>query len=64
MLPILIHTKNQIILNYVSEVEYMEFYRDMFPVDSFEERGHQEQQKANGIFCSIDENKRSSFFIF
>ena len=45
--------KNNILREYSEEISPMDFYRDMFPVGSFEEKGHQEQEKANGILCSI-----------
>lgn len=35
------------------EVHYMEFYRDLFPVGSFEKRGIYETGKYNGIAISI-----------
>lgn len=35
------------------EVSYMDFYRDIFPVGSFEERGVYENRKYNGIAVSI-----------
>jgi hypothetical protein len=35
------------------EVSYMDFYRDLFPVGSFEERGVYEDGKYNGIAVSI-----------
>lgn len=35
------------------EISYMDFYRDIFPVGSFEERGVYEQGKYNGIAVSI-----------
>ncbi len=46
--------KNNLLAAFAPEVSPMDFYRDMFPVGSFEEEGHQEQNKANGILCSID----------
>lgn len=45
--------KNILLKQYVAEVSPMDFYRDMFPAGSFEEEGRQDQQKANGILCSI-----------
>lgn len=46
------------------EISPMEFYRDMFPAGSFEERGHLEQGKANGILCSIKDGTGRHFVIF
>ena len=33
------------------EVHYMDFYRDIFPEGSFEERGEYEDGKYNGRVC-------------
>lgn len=46
------------------EVSPMEFYRDMFPVGSFEERGYKEQQRANGILCSIKDGVGRHSLVF
>ena len=35
------------------EVHYMDFYRDIFPEGSFEERGEYEDGKYNGIAIAI-----------
>jgi hypothetical protein len=40
-------------------VEPYDFYRDIFPVGSFERLGHQEDEKPNGIILSIDDDKTS-----
>lgn len=53
MSEILYTEKNILFRQYAEEVAPMDFYRDMFPAGSFEEQGHQEQEKANGILCSI-----------
>lgn len=45
--------KDLLFKQYVAEVSPMDFYRDMFPAGSFEEEGRQDQQRANGIICSI-----------
>ena len=40
----------------LSEVSYKDFYRDIFPKGSFEDKGIYEQGKYNGIFtlmCKI-----------
>ena len=46
--------KNEYLTEHYSEVTPMAFYRDMFPVSSFERRGHHEDTKANGILTVID----------
>ena len=42
----------------------MEFYRDVFPIGSFENSGEYEQGKANGILCSIKDKKGQNQLIF
>lgn len=39
------------------EVHYMDFYRDIFPEGSFEERGEYEDGKYNGIAIAIEDRK-------
>lgn len=56
--------KNNILKEYVDEVTPLEFYRDMFPVGSFEEEGHQKQGKANGVLCSVQDGKGKHSLIF
>lgn len=48
----------------IKEVAPLEFYRDMFPEGSFEEKGHQEQGKANGILCSIKDGVGRHSLVF
>ena len=48
----------------VVKVSPMDFYRDMFPVGSFEERGRQDQQRANGILCSIKDGVGRHSLVF
>lgn len=40
------------------EVHYMDFYRDIFPEGSFEERGEYEDGKYNGIAIAIEKGSR------
>ena len=40
-----------------NEVSHMEFYRDVFPVGSFEERGVYENGKYNGIAVAIEQGE-------
>ena len=40
------------------EVHYMDFYRDIFPVGSFEERGEYEDGKYNGIAIAIEKGSK------
>lgn len=45
---------------YADEVHYMDFYRDIFPVGSFEEKGIYEDGKYNGIAVSVGEGKNKT----
>lgn len=56
--------KNIVCRRYAEEVSPMDFYRDMFPVGSFEEEGRQDQQRANGILCSIKDGVGRHSLIF
>ena len=47
---------------YCEEVDYKSFYRDVFPVGSFEEKGVYEDGKYNGITCTIDQLNSKSFY--
>lgn len=49
---------NGFLENLYEEVSYEEFYRELFPVGSFEERGIYEDGKYNGIAVSIGEGKK------
>lgn len=40
------------------EVHYMDFYRDIFPEGSFEERGEYEDGKYNGIAIAIEKGRK------
>lgn len=42
------------------EVSYMDFYRDLFPVGSFEKKGVYEDGKYNGIAVSIQQGGRKT----
>ena len=56
--------KNEYLTEHYSEVTPMAFYRDMFPVGSFERRGHHEDAKANGILTVIDGDKARNYIVF
>lgn len=56
--------KNDYLVEHYTEVTPMEFYRDMFPVGSFERRGHHEDAKANGILTVIDGDKARNYIVF
>lgn len=43
----------------LSEVSYRDFYRDIFPVGSFEKKGVYENGKYNGIIVEVTKEKKS-----
>lgn len=43
----------------LEEVSYRDFYRDIFPVGSFEEKGIYETGKYNGIIVEVTDEKKS-----
>jgi len=45
--------KNEYLIQYTEEVEADEFYRDIFPVGSFERKGRYDDNKGNGIAVTI-----------
>ena len=50
-------TKNFLLSQFADQIDPMTFYRDVFPVGSFEDRGCPEQKKANGILCTVKNGK-------
>lgn len=44
--------------SFFEEVHYMDFYRDIFPEGSFEERGEYEDGKYNGIAIAIEKGSK------
>ncbi|MGN0629701.1 MAG: hypothetical protein ACI4JN_00085 [Ruminococcus sp.] len=56
--------KNNLLKGYAAEISPMEFYRDMFPVGSFEQQGCPEERKANGILCSVKDGKGRHRLVF
>ena len=56
--------KNEYLTENYSEVTPMEFYREMFPLGSFERRGHLEDAKANGILTVIEGDKARNYVVF
>ena len=46
--------------NKYDEIYYMDFYRDLFPVGSFEKKGIYEQGKYNGIAVAISKGERNT----
>lgn len=58
------NAKNELLSVYGTEVSPLDFYRDMFPVGSFEKKGHPEDGKANGILCDIQDEKGRHSIVF
>lgn len=56
--------KNNLLKSYAAEISPMEFYRDMFPVGSFEQQECPEEHKANGILCSVKDGKGRHRLVF
>ena len=46
--------KNEYLKNEYDEVDYKKFYRDLFPLGSFERKGMYEDNKGNGIAVAIE----------
>lgn len=44
---------NEYLENNYEEVTYLDFYRDIFPIDSFENKGEYVDGKYNGIAVSV-----------
>ena len=57
-------TKNDLLEQFAAQIAPMDFYRDVFPAGSFEEKGHPEQEKANGILCSVRNGKGRHSLVF
>lgn len=60
----IVYLKNELLKSYAVEKTVMEFYRDVFPVGSFEREGYLEDEKANGILCSIQNGKGKHSLVF
>jgi hypothetical protein len=56
--------KNDFLRNHYTELEPLEFYRELFPAGSFERAGHPEDGKANGIISIIEEKTAKNRIIF
>ena len=56
--------KNDFLGNHYTELEPLEFYRELFPAGSFERAGHPEDGKANGIISIIEEKTAKNRIIF
>lgn len=56
--------KNDYLFERFQEVNTMDFYRDIFPVGSFERQGCQDDLKANGILTVIGKKQSRNRIIF
>ena len=45
--------KNEHLEKFLEPVTPFEFYREIFPVGSFERKGHYEDEKGNGIAITV-----------
>ena len=52
--------KNEHLEKLYEKVDPFVFYRELFPVGSFERKGHLEDGKANGIAITITEKKKAA----
>ena len=60
----LFEMKNEKLRQSYKEVTSMDFYRDIFPVGSFERKGHFEDERGNGIITVIDGEKARNYLVF
>ncbi len=56
--------KNDLLNFYAEKVSPYDFYRDVFPIGSFEEKGIYEDKKANGILCTVKNGKGNHRLVF
>lgn len=59
----LFNDKNILLRDRFKEVNYMEFYRDIFPSGSFERKGKYNDSKGNGIAIVIEKDKYKRFTV-
>ena len=58
------YVKEQLLSEFGEKVLPMDFYRDIFPIGSFEREGKTDDCKANGILCSVKDGKGRHSLIF
>ena len=51
--------KNEFLETYCEEVNTFDFYRDLFPVGTFERKGHLEDNKPNGILIEFNDDGKA-----
>ncbi len=56
--------KNEYLIERFPEVSPIDFYRDIFPIGSFEKKGIVENKKSNGILTEINFKNSNSSIIF
>ena len=59
----LYHEKEQHLSTYLEQVTPYEFYRDLWPVGTFEREGHQEDEKPNGLALQIMGKGKARHFV-
>lgn len=55
--------KLEYLQQYYDEVSTFDFYRDIFPVGSFERKGHKEDMKANGILLRVKDQRGRMYVV-
>lgn len=56
--------KSKTLSDEFEEVSGFDFYRDIFPLESFERAGHEEDRKPNAIIVDIGEKKSVNHIVF
>lgn len=59
----LFREKNKHLNQFYEEVQPLDFYREIFPVGSFERAGHKEDEKANGILRDLSGEKPRTYIV-
>ena len=59
----LFNEKNDYLSEVFKEVNYRDFYRDLFPIGSFERKGIYEDKKGNGIAIAVNADRHSRYTV-
>ncbi|CAM3753862.1 HTH domain-containing protein [Erysipelothrix urinaevulpis] len=59
----LFNEKNDYLSEIFKEVNYRDFYRDLFPIGSFERKGIYEDKKGNGIAIAMNADRHSRYTV-
>lgn len=55
--------KNEYLNQFYEEVPPLDFYREIFPIGSFERAGHQEDEKANGVLRDLSGERPKTYIV-